>query len=58
MQFLNNIVHVKLKDFCTETLTLVYLVILQEGINVLAGNVSKINKPVGWNDAVQAGIFK
>ena len=37
--------------------TLVYLIIVQDGINVQAGKIPKINKRAGWNKAVQAGIF-
>ena len=30
---------------------------MQDGINVQVGKSHKINKRVGWNKAVQAGIF-
>ena len=38
--------------------TLVYLIIVQDGINVQAGKFSKIDKRAGWNKAVQVGIFQ
>ena len=37
--------------------TLVYLIIVQDGINMQAGKILKINKRAGWNKAVQVGIF-
>ena len=37
--------------------TLVSLIIVQDGINVQAGKIPKINKCAGWNKAVQVGIF-
>ena len=37
--------------------TLVSLIIVQDGINVQAGKILKINKRAGWNKAVQDGIF-
>ena len=37
--------------------TLIYLIIVQDGINVQAGKIPKVNKRAGWNKAVQAGIF-
>ena len=37
--------------------TLVYLIIVQDGINVQAGKIPIINKRAGWNKAVQVGIF-
>ena len=37
--------------------TLVYRIIVQDGINLQAGKLSKINKRAGWNEAVQVGIF-
>ena len=37
--------------------TLIYLIIVQDGITVQAGKIPKINKRAGWNKAVQAGIF-
>ena len=37
--------------------TLTYRIIVQDGINVQAGKIPKINKRAGWNKAVQAGIF-
>ena len=37
--------------------TLVYLIIVQDGINVQAGKIPKTNKHAGWNKAVQVGIF-
>ena len=37
--------------------TLVSLIIVQDGINVQAGKILKINKRAGWNKAVQVGIF-
>ena len=37
--------------------TLVSLIIVQDGINVQAGKILKINKCAGWNKAVQDGIF-
>ena len=37
--------------------TLVYPIIVQDGINVQAGKSPKINKRAGWNKAVQVGIF-
>ena len=36
---------------------LVYRIIVQDGINVQAGKITKINKRAGWNKAVQVGIF-
>ncbi len=39
------------------TLTLAYRIIVQDGINVQAGKIPKINKRAGWNKAMQAGIF-
>ena len=38
--------------------TLVSLIIVQDGINVQAGKILKINKRAGWNKAVQDGIFQ
>ena len=38
--------------------TLVYLIIVQDGINVQDGKIPKINKRAGWNKAVQVGIFQ
>ena len=38
--------------------TLVYLMIVQDGINVQDGKIPKINKRAGWNKAVQVGIFQ
>ena len=37
--------------------SLVYPIIVQDGINVQAGKIPKINKRAGWNKAVQDGIF-
>ena len=37
--------------------TLVYQIIVQDGINVQDGKIPKINKRAGWNKAVQVGIF-
>ena len=37
--------------------TLVSLIVVQDGINVQAGKIPKINKRAGWNKAVQVGIF-
>ena len=37
--------------------TLTYRIIVQDGINVQAGKIPKINKRAGWNKAVQVGIF-
>ena len=31
---------------------------MQDGINVQAGKILKINKLAGWNKAVQDGIFQ
>ena len=31
---------------------------MQDGINVQAGKIPKINKRAGWNKAVQVGIFQ
>ena len=36
--------------------TLVSLIIVQDGINVQAGKILKIDKRAGWNKAVQDGI--
>ena len=41
----------------TSQITLVSLIIVQDGINVQAGKILKINKRAGWNKAVQDGIF-
>ena len=38
-------------------ITLVYLIIVQDGINVQDGKILKINKRAGWNKAVQVGIL-
>ena len=38
--------------------TLFYLIIVQDGINVQADKIPKINKRAGWNKAVQVGIFQ
>ena len=35
--------------------TLVYQIIVQDGINVQAGKTPKSNKRAGWNKAVQVG---
>ena len=40
------------------SLTLVYLIIMQDGINVQDGKIPKTNKHAGWNKAVQVGIFQ
>ena len=37
--------------------TLVSLIIVQDGVNVQAGKIPKINKRSGWNKAVQIGFF-
>ena len=37
--------------------TSTYQIIVQDGINVQAGKIPKINKRAGWNKAVQVGIF-
>ena len=34
-----------------------YRIIVQDGINVQAGKIPKINKRAGWNKAVQVGFF-
>ena len=44
-------------DLEVEDSTLVSLIIVQDGINVQAGKILKINKRAGWNKAVQDGIF-
>ena len=46
-----------LKNFMSNKCTLVSLIIVQDGINVQAGKIPKINKRAGWNKAVQVGIF-
>ena len=38
--------------------TLVYLIIVQDVINMQAGNIPKMNKRVGCNKTVQVGIFQ
>ena len=38
--------------------TLVYHMIVQDGINVQDGKISKIDKCAGWNKDVQAGFFQ
>ena len=43
--------------FSYKHVTLVSLIIVQDGINVQAGKISKINKRAGWNKAVQVGFF-
>ena len=40
------------------TSTLVFLIIVQDGIYLQVGNFSKTNKRAGWNKAVQGGIFQ
>ena len=40
------------------TLTLEYLINVQEVINMQAGKFSKINKRAGGNKGVQVGIFQ
>ena len=42
---------------CKTIATLVSLIIVQDGINVQADKIQKINKRAGWNKAVQVGIF-
>ena len=37
--------------------TLVSQIIVQVGIKVQVGKISKINKSAGWNKDVQVGIF-
>ena len=37
--------------------TLVSRIIVQVGIKVQVGKISKINKSAGWNKDVQVGIF-
>ena len=44
-------------ESCIFESTLVYRIIVQDGINVQAGKIPKINKRAGWNKAVQVGIF-
>ena len=39
-------------------ITLVYLIIVQDVINVQAGNFSEINKPAGCNKPMQVGNFQ
>ena len=39
------------------SVTLVSQIIVQLGIKVQVGKISKINKSAGWNKAVQVGIF-
>ena len=38
--------------------TLVYLIIVQDVINVQAGKIPKMNKRAGCNKTVQVGIFQ
>ena len=38
--------------------TLVYLIIVQDAINLQDGKFPKINKRAGWNKAVQVGILE
>ena len=38
--------------------TLVSRIIVQVGIKVQVGKISKINKSAGWNKAMQVGIFQ
>ena len=38
--------------------TLVSQIIVQVGIKVQVGKISKINKSAGWNKAVQVGILE
>ena len=47
-----------IKDIAIYWCTLVYLIIVQDGINVQDGKIAKINKRAGWNKAVQVGIFQ
>jgi len=37
--------------------TLVYRIIVQDGINVEDGKIPNNNKRAGWNKAVQVGLF-
>ena len=39
------------------TCTLVSRIIVQVGIKVQVGKISKINKSAGWNKAMQVGIL-
>ena len=39
-------------------ITLLYLIAVQDRINVQDGKILKINKRAGWNKAVQVGIFQ
>ena len=41
-----------------KSITLVYLIIIQDGINMQAGKFPKINKHSEYDKAVQVGIFK
>ena len=38
--------------------TLVYQIIVQDGVNMQDGKISKIDKSAGWNNAVQVEIFQ
>ena len=40
-----------------KTCTLVSRIIVQVGIKVQVGKISKINKSAGWNKAMQVGIL-
>ena len=42
---------------CNVATTLVSLIIVQVGIKVQVGKISKINKSAGWNKAMQVGIL-
>ena len=41
----------------TEVTTLVSRIIVQVGIKLQVGKISKINKSAGWNKAMQVGIL-
>ena len=45
-------------QFKVDLSTLVSLIIMQDGIKVQDGKISKINKHAGWNKGVQAGFFQ
>ena len=44
-------------QFKVDLSTLVSLIIMQDGIKVQDGKISKINKHAGWNKAVSVGKF-
>ena len=55
MHFLPHLKFVAANTICL--LTLVFQLIVQVGIKVQVGKISKINKSAGWNKAMQVGIL-